>query len=121
MIKLTEKFIIKNKKGWHARPCSRVVRLLKSYPNVNVFFEQVGCASARASGSSIFELMKLGLNYGDEVSVILLGKKKIELKNLFKKLIELADRLAYEEEQEEIALQHKRQTIQNFSNINHIS
>ena len=93
-------FTIKNKKGWHARPCSRIVKLLKSHPNVTVFFEKMGCVSKRASGKSIFELLQLGLNHGDKVCFILQGNNEFEMRSLSKKLLLLNKQIAKEEELE---------------------
>ena len=97
MLKLTGTFTVKNEKGWHARPCSRIVKLLRSYPQVAVFFEKLGCASIPASGNSIFELMKLGVNHGDEIAYILQGDNEFEMDLLIKKLLELNELLAKEE------------------------
>ena len=97
MLKLTGTFIVKNGKGWHARPCSRIVKLLKTYPKIAVFFEKLGCASIRASGDSIFELMKLGVNHGDEIAYILQGNNKSQMCSLSKDLIALNELLAKEE------------------------
>ena len=97
MTKLTGRFTIKNEKGWHARPCSRIVKLSKAYPRVTVFFEKLGCTSIRASGDSILELMKLGVNHGDEIAYTLQGENKFEMHLLIKKLLELNELLAKEE------------------------
>ena len=97
MLKLTRTFIVKNEKGWHARPCSRIVKLLKSYPKVTVFFEKLGCASLRASGDSIFELMKLGVNYGDKIAYTLQGNDKSQMYRLSQALVKLNELLAKEE------------------------
>ena len=97
MAKLTGTFTVKNKKGWHARPCSRIVRLFNSYPNISVLLEKVDCASIPASGNSIFELMKLGLNYGDNIRYTLHGPNDSEINILSEKLLDLNEQLAYEE------------------------
>lgn len=97
MLKITGRFTIKNGKGWHARPCSRIVKLLKSYPNVTVFFEKLNCLAGRASGNSIFELMKLGVNYDDEIGYTLQGENKSEMHALIKDLLILNELLAKEE------------------------
>jgi len=100
VLKLTGTFIVKNGKGWHARPCSRIVKLLKSYPKIVVFFEKLGCASIRASGNSIFELMKLGVNHGDEIAYTLKGNDKSRMCHLSEDLVALNELLAKEESED---------------------
>lgn len=102
MIKFEGTFTVKNKKGWHARPCSRVVRLLKSHPNLSVVFEKLGCTCEPASGNSIFELMKLGLNHGDDVRYTLQGNDETEMHTLSENLLALNEQLAQEEDSENI-------------------
>ena len=102
MVKSTGTFIVKNEKGWHARPCSRIVNLLKTYPDVAVFFKKTGCSSIPACGNSIFELMKLGLNHGDDVRYTLQGNDETEMHTLSENLLALNEQLAQEEESENI-------------------
>ena len=97
MIKITGTFTVKNEKGWHARPCSRIVKLIKSYPNITVVLEKTNCASIGAAGNSIFEVMKLGVNYGDEIAYTLQGENKFEMHLLVKELLALNELLAKEE------------------------
>lgn len=98
MIKLTGIITVRNKKGWHARPCSRIVRLSKLHPEVTIFFEKLDCLSEHALGNSIFELMKLGVNYGDKIGYTLQGENESEVRNLLKEITDLNDLLVKEED-----------------------
>ena len=96
-MEVIKKLTISNKKGWHARPCARIVRLLTSHPDINVFIEKTGSITDRASGKNILELMKLGLDYGDTIAFIIQGKNKQKVMTLAKDLLNLIDQFVYDD------------------------
>ncbi len=93
-----KRLVIKNKKGWHARPCAKIMRILSLHPNITVYFEKDDTPSECASGNSIFELMKLGLNCGDNVTFTLHGDNEEEINTLTKDLFKLFDQFSLDEE-----------------------
>lgn len=74
------------------------MRILSFYPHITVYFEKENVPSERASGNSIFELIKLGANYGENIIFTLQGNNKEELDNLSKTLLELFDHFSFNEE-----------------------
>ena len=75
---IIKKFTVRNVKGWHARPCAIISRVVEKYPKLSVTFF---CheSNTTASGSSVFELMTLAVNCGDTITITVTGEnlKKI--------------------------------------------
>lgn len=88
---ITKDFTVKNIKGWHARPCALIVRTVLQYPDVSVVFS---CPErdTNASGTSLFEMMLLGINCGDRVMVTLTGKDVAQMNELLLTLEKIMER-----------------------------
>ena len=82
---IVKNFTVKNVKGWHARPCAIIARTVAKHPNISVTFS---CpqSDTTASGSSIFEMMVLAINYGDTIIASLTGDNLEEINELIESL-----------------------------------
>ena len=83
---ITKQFTVKNIQGWHARPCAVIVRTVSKYPDIQVSFSCPKRTSISASGTSIFQLMTLGINCGDSVTVTLTGENPHRIDRLIEVL-----------------------------------
>lgn len=101
MIEISGKFVIENKYGWHARPCSKIKRLLESYPNVTLYFEKENSNEERASGNSTYSMLRLGVNYGDTLIFVIQGEEEGRLKELLKELCDLLKSFVRDDEETE--------------------
>lgn len=91
MTTITKNFTVKNIKGWHARPCALIVRTVSQYSDISVTFS---CEerNAVASGTSLFEMMILAVNCGDQVTATLKGENVEQMNELLLMLEKIMER-----------------------------
>lgn len=71
---IKEKLTIKNKTGLHARPAAIFVETAKKFRS-NIIIEKTG---KRANAKNILQILALGVDYGDEVTLIIEGEDEKE-------------------------------------------
>ena len=82
---IKEKLTIKNKTGLHARPAAIFVETAKKFRS-NIIIEKAGKS---ANAKNILQILALGVDYGDEITLLIEGDDEKEAeKELVNLLIE---------------------------------
>ncbi len=71
---VSEEITIRSKTGLHARPASQLVSLVKEYKSEVTLLHQ----SRRARGTSIINILALGLKYESELEIFVEGEDETE-------------------------------------------
>jgi len=71
---IKEKLTIKNKTGLHARPAAIFVETAKKFRS-NIIIEK---ADKSANAKNILQILALGVDYGDEITLIIEGEDEKE-------------------------------------------
>lgn len=71
---IKEKLTIKNKTGLHARPAAIFVETAKKFRS-NIIIEKAGKS---ANAKNILQILALGVDYGDEITLIIEGEDEKE-------------------------------------------
>lgn len=72
-MKHTQSFLLKNRKGLHARPASTIVRYIKDLP-ANIIFRS---GKEKANAKHMLELLTLSVSNNSIITVEIYGKKQI--------------------------------------------
>ncbi|MCD4669333.1 MAG: HPr family phosphocarrier protein [Actinomycetia bacterium] len=78
----TFKIIIQNSEGLHARPASRLVSLCHRFDS-NITLDS---GDMEANGKNVTEVLGLGAEKGDRLTIKITGKDELKAKEALKKL-----------------------------------
>lgn len=80
---LTSLFTVTTEHGLHARPAAQLVKTVTRYP-VDV---EIRCGEKSTSGTSLFELLMLGITSGAQIEVTATGRGAEEVMNIIERLV----------------------------------